>query len=134
MAQHPDCWGALDFVDEKFQPVKRVLIIDGNGMEKPPATKKPKAYVTFKGDPRKCFFGNKEMLKIANALRSLEMDSWRGAAVQITCGPKKDPEGRKAENGEPATVLGMVVLGAKFAEQRQQPATQKDIPGDAREP
>lgn len=115
MAQHPDCWGAMDFVDDKFEPRKRTLTIRGNGCEKPPATKKEKAFLLFDEDGRKAFLSNKEMMKIANALRSLEMDNWKGAKVQITAGPKKNPLGG-------AEVLGMVVLQAAFAKPA---ATQK---------
>jgi hypothetical protein len=103
----PTCFSAEDFIDDHFNPVKKVLTIKNVTQDKPPNGGKLKGCFYFEEDPRKAFLGNKEIKKIGRELRETETDNWKGAKLQITCGPKKNPSG-----GEDTT--GMVVLRAAF--------------------
>jgi len=104
----PTCFSAEDFIDDHFNPVKKVLTIKSVCQAKPPAGGKMKGCFTVEEDPRKMFLGNKEIKKIARLLREVETDRWAGAKIQVTSGPKKNPEG-----GNEMTT-GMVVLNAAY--------------------
>lgn len=124
--QHPDCWGALDFVDSHMNPVEKTCIIESTGMGKPPQGKQDRVYFVFKGDRRKCFLKKTARVFICNQLRTMEGNEMIGAGLRITARMAKNPK------GDPPEVLSMTVIGAAFpknhkAQQQQPPEETKPI-------
>jgi hypothetical protein len=104
-AVNPECWSALDFIDDAGNYIERKLKIVADGKTKPPAGGKEKFFLVFEGDPRKCFLANGEIKAVMNILRRPNTADWKGAVLLMTAGPKKF-------SGKP--VEGMVVKNAAF--------------------
>ena len=132
--QHPDCWGALDFVDMHMQPITKSLLCVAIGMGKPPGGGAERIWFQFKGDPRKMFLKKSSRVFICNQLRTMESNEIKGAELKITAVMARNPK------GNPPEVLSMTVVGASFPKNRQQPtsdperaaieAEASDVPGE----
>lgn len=120
--QHPDCWGALDFVDKHMKPVKRTLVIESHGMGKPPGGGGERVYFVFKGDRRKMFLKKTSRVFMAIKLGTLDPNEMTGAALQITSVMAKNPK------GSPPEVLSMTVIDAAHPKTRQQPPAAEPPP------
>ena len=110
--QHPDCWGALDFVDNHMQPITKTVVIASVGMGRPPGGGDERIYFIFKDDRRKAFLKKTARVFIAVHLQTLDPKDMVGAYLQITAKMARSPKG-----GE---VLSMTVIAASFPKSRQQ--------------
>jgi len=110
--QHPDCWGALDFVDNHMQPITKTVVIASVGMGKPPGGGDERIYFIFKDDRRKAFLKKTARVFIAVHLQTLDPKDVVGAYLQITAKMARSPKG-----GE---VLSMTVIAASFPKSRTQ--------------
>lgn len=120
--QHPDCWGALDFVDLHMEPITKTLTVVAIGMDKPPGGGAKRVWFMFEGDRRKMFLKKSSRVFICNQLRTMESNEIKGAELKITAVMARNPK------GNPPEVLSMTVVGARFPSGKRQQAQEQLTP------
>ena len=128
--QHPDCWGAMDFVDNKMKAIIKTVVIESIGMGKPPGGGAERVYFVFKNDHRKAFLKKTARVFIAVKLSTLDPKDLIGCAMKITATMARSHKG-----GE---VLSMTVVDAVRPKSRQQgpsaPVESSSVESQQREP
>lgn len=128
--QNPECWGAIDFVDEHMNPIVRVHRIDSVGMGKPPGGGGERVYFVFKGDRRKCFLKKTSRVVIANKLRTQVPDELIGADLKMTAVMAKNPKATSKHPEIPAMVFSMTVIDAAYPKNHQLARKPAESPAD----
>jgi hypothetical protein len=112
--QNPECWGAIDFVDQHMQPIVKVCRIESMGMGKPPGGGGERVFFVFKGDRRKCYLKKTARVVIANKLRTQVPDEIVGADLKMTAVMARNPKASPRNPEIPAMVFSMTVLDAAY--------------------
>lgn len=118
--QNPDCWGAMDFVDEHMNPIVKTVIVERTGMESPPGGGEQRVFFVFKGDKRKAFLNKTSKLVIANSLRTTSGDEVKGAYLKMTAAMVKNRKASSKHPEIPKEVLGMMVIAAAYPKSKGQ--------------